>query len=373
MSFRDLPDLRRRYAGQAGQLVNQFYVPVLSQAVRYDRQAGYFDSAALVQLAAGLASFIRRLRDLPRRDRPPMRLITGATWSPDDVAAYRRGADALRASLACTLARRFEPTDEECIRLGLPAGWRPEDDQIARHRFGALAWMVAAGLLEVRIALPLDPDGRPYHPGRHGALYHPKAGVLHDAEGNCVAFQGSVNETSAAWTRNREKFELKRSWYSEQDAEDIREEIAEFESIWSGGDRGLLLLPLPRAVAEHLEAFIPHDGPPDRDPMELASLSHVMSLRDRITAQWLLDAPSRPGGDRLVLDPLVLRPYPHQSQVAKRAVEGFPQAFLFCDEVGLGKTIEAGLVLRSLILRGELRRVLIIAPRSLVGSGWRAA
>jgi hypothetical protein len=37
-----------------------------------------------------------------------------------------------------------------------------------------------------------------------------------------------------------------------------------------------------------------------------------------------------------------------------------------CDEVGLGKTIEAGLVLRALILRGDLGRVLIIAPRSLI-------
>jgi len=36
------------------------------------------------------------------------------------------------------------------------------------------------------------------------------------------------------------------------------------------------------------------------------------------------------------------------------------------DEVGLGKTIEAGLVLRSLLLRGEVGRGLIIAPRNLV-------
>jgi hypothetical protein len=38
----------------------------------------------------------------------------------------------------------------------------------------------------------------------------------------------------AAWTRNREKFEVKRSWYSEQDLDDIRFEIAEFEQIWTG-------------------------------------------------------------------------------------------------------------------------------------------
>jgi hypothetical protein len=79
MGFRDLPGIRRRYAGQAGQLVNEFYVPVLGQATRYDRQAGYFDSATLVQLASGLAAFIRRVRDLPRSDDPFMRLITSVS------------------------------------------------------------------------------------------------------------------------------------------------------------------------------------------------------------------------------------------------------------------------------------------------------
>lgn len=370
MGFRDLAGLRRHYAGQASQLVNEFYVPVLSQAVRYDRQAGYFDSASLVQLAAGLAAFIRRAREAPW-SQPRMRVITGATWSPEDRAAYQRGVAALQESLNRTLVRHFTPTDEDCIRLGLPPGWRPHEDDIARHRLGTLAWLVAAGLLEVRIALPLDHAGRPYYPGRHGALYHPKAGIFYDADGEIIAFQGSVNETGAAWTRNREKFEVKRSWYSAQDAEDIRVEIEEFEQIWSGRDPGLLVLPLPQAVREHLRAFEPADGPPDYDPMEMVPTRRPSSLRDRIAAQWLLDAPKRPGGERLVLDPLwadgqPLTPFPHQTQVFRRVVRDFPQSFLFCDEVGLGKTIEAGLALRALILKGEVGRALIIAPRSLI-------
>ena len=162
--------LQRRYAGQASQLVNEFYVPVLSQATRYDRQAGYFDSTTLVQVAAGLAAFIRRVRDLPRADRPAMRLITGTTWSPEDIAAYQRGVEALHTSLDRSLVRHFAPSEEECIWLGLPPGWRPEEDHIARQRFGTLAWMVWAGLLEVRIALPLDDARRPCYPGRPRCL-----------------------------------------------------------------------------------------------------------------------------------------------------------------------------------------------------------
>jgi hypothetical protein len=90
-----------------------------------------------------------------------MRLITGTTWSMDDIEAYRRGVDLLKGSLERTAVLRLEPTDAECQRLGLPKGWKPTEDQIARERFGALAWMVAAGLLEVKIALPLDHAGHP--------------------------------------------------------------------------------------------------------------------------------------------------------------------------------------------------------------------
>ncbi len=372
MSFRDLQHLRRRYSGQAGQLVNEFYVPVLGQASRYDRQAGYFDSAALVQVASGLAAFIQNVRHQPSAGRPPMRLITGTTWSPEDIDAYRRGVDSLRASLERTGPRRLELTDDECLRLGLPRGWRPEADQIARDRYGALAWMVATGLLEVRVALPLDHAGKPCYPGRGGALYHPKAGILYNGDDSVIVFQGSVNETSAAWARNREMFEVKRSWASEQDADDCHFYIDEFDKIWRGLDPGLLVLPLPRAVVEYLAAFQPPDQqPPRHDPLEKRAAVAVPSLQDRIRAQWFLDAPRLPGGEALVLHPLwadgkPLLPFPHQTIVHRRAVAGFPQSYLFCDEVGLGKTIEAGLVLRSLILLGKLRRVLIVSPRNLI-------
>jgi superfamily II DNA or RNA helicase len=372
MSFLELTDLKRRYAGQAGTLVNEFFVPVLSRAIRYDRQAGYFDSASLVLIAAGLASFIQNLIRFPQPPiRAPMRVVTGATWSEADVEAYRKGRLALEKKLNQTLLRPFEPSDEECIRLGLPSGWRPETDQIARHRFGALAWMAAAGLMEIRIALPLDPSGTPYRPGRNGGLYHPKAGLLYDEEGNGIYFQGSVNETGAAWARNREKFDVKRSWFSEQDREDVEEERKEFETIWDGRDPQLLIMPLPEAVLERLVEFTPLDTPPLRDPMDERGPLDPVPLRDRVEAQFFLDAPRKPGGHVLVFDPLwadgqPFRPYPHQEKVIHNTVERFPHSFLFCDEVGLGKTIEAGAALRSLLLSGAVERTLLICPRGLV-------
>lgn len=371
MAFTDIPSIKRHYAGQAGMLINEFYVPVLKEAVRYDRQAGFFDSSSLVQLASGLSAFIDRIRLLPKVGQPPMRLITGATWTDRDREAYQKGIEALQESLSSTLARHFEPSDDECRCLGLPPGWRPEEDQIASNRLGTLAWMVSRELLDVHIALPLDHNGRPYQPGRQGALYHPKAGVLYDAEGNMIAFQGSVNETSAAWARNREKFWVKRSWATENDFEDIRIEQDEFEQIWSGDDNGLLVIPLPKAIKEYLNYFKPPDDEPQPDPLIIDIAPKAISEQEREEARRLLEAPKLPEGEALVTSPIwtdgsPFRLFPHQEKVYAKAIAGYPRSYLFCDEVGLGKTIEAGVTLRKLCITGQAKRILIIAPRSLV-------
>ena len=79
----------------------------------------------------------------------------------------------------------------------------------------------------------------------------------------------------------------------------------------------------------------------------------------------LLDAPKLPGGRFVGMETAPVTPWPHQEVVARRLIESWPYSYLLCDEVGLGKTIEAGLVIRSLWLSGITRRVLIAAPAGL--------
>ncbi len=59
-------------------------------------------------------------------------------------------------------------------------------------------------------------------------------------------------------------------------------------------------------------------------------------------------------------------PLPHQIHALSRAVSGDRVRYLLADEVGLGKTIEAGLIMRELKLRGLVRRTLVVAPKGLV-------
>ena len=57
---------------------------------------------------------------------------------------------------------------------------------------------------------------------------------------------------------------------------------------------------------------------------------------------------------------------PHQVSVVHRVISDYPHRFLLCDEVGLGKTIEAGMVLKELRARGAAARTLVIAPPNLL-------
>jgi ATP-dependent helicase HepA len=70
-----------------------------------------------------------------------------------------------------------------------------------------------------------------------------------------------------------------------------------------------------------------------------------------------------------------VRLFPHQLHVAERATERLPVRWLLADEVGLGKTIEAALIMNRLLHTQSIERCLVVAPESLtvqwLGELWR--
>ena len=70
-----------------------------------------------------------------------------------------------------------------------------------------------------------------------------------------------------------------------------------------------------------------------------------------------------------------VRLFPHQLHVAERASATDPVRWLLADEVGLGKTIEASLILNRLVHAGKVNRCLVVAPETLtvqwLGELWR--
>ena len=73
----------------------------------------------------------------------------------------------------------------------------------------------------------------------------------------------------------------------------------------------------------------------------------------------------------MCLDRLPVRLFAHQRRAVERVLYVMGGRALLADEVGLGKTIEAGVILKELMLRAAVRRALILVPAALVAQ-WRS-
>jgi SNF2 family DNA or RNA helicase len=115
-------------------------------------------------------------------------------------------------------------------------------------------------------------------------------------------------------------------------------------------------------------------APAPRLPAEYAALMGQLSALQPVNEQRsaLVDGAirvwRRPGFDNLVsTSALHFEPFDYQLRAASIVLRQMSGRAILADEVGLGKTIEAGIVLSELRLRGLARRVLVLAPTGLVG------
>jgi superfamily II DNA or RNA helicase len=113
---------------------------------------------------------------------------------------------------------------------------------------------------------------------------------------------------------------------------------------------------------------VPSTGRVERIPIaELQPLASRQWTSDEVAwrASTGLVWRSMAGGEPLAIAEGGVEPLPHQLAVLERALAAEPLRLLLADEVGLGKTIEAGLVITELKARGLVRRVLVVAPKGV--------
>jgi hypothetical protein len=92
------------------------------------------------------------------------------------------------------------------------------------------------------------------------------------------------------------------------------------------------------------------------------------SLESFFLAREVSDLAKKPGFDQLLSFQVAqgVTVYPHQVNTVKTVIRQMRGRALLCDEVGLGKTVEAGLITMEYLVRGLVKRILILTPPSLV-------
>jgi SNF2 family DNA or RNA helicase len=343
---------KTKYTPDDGDLVRLFYVPALECAVRYDRTTGYFGATALAIAARGIEGVVR--------NDGRMRLVVGCTLNEPEVQAIEKGA-----ALADTVER---------FMLRAPFD---ELDRSAEAALELLAWMVARGILEVKVAVPCDRKRRPV---AGTAIFHEKGGVVEDKVGNRLAFTGGINETVQGWRYNWDSFHVFADWAGTQAHVDAEE--ATFGQLWADRSSTAIVVDVPTAVKERLLEFLPCD---DEFPERLKNQPNAIAKPEaeieeppepetppavdlrRLVWGFIQHAPAMAnGGERIGEATAAVTPWPHQIRAFHRLYDNGPPKLLIADEVGLGKTIEAGLLLRQAWLSRRAKRILILAPKAIL-------
>ena len=131
--------------------------------------------------------------------------------------------------------------------------------------------------------------------------------------------------------------------------------VAEEKSLW--GEKLLkVIIPDEKRIEN-----IPSGEVISLEQKESKSKDHIIysSCAAKIADSIGTDMVISPFGGNLI-------PLPHQLNALTKVLSGDMVRFLLADEVGLGKTIEAGMIFKELKIRGLVKRVLIVAPKGLV-------
>lgn len=327
-SLRDR-EWRRFLEGPDPSLLDELYVPGLAAALRYDRCCAYFSSSVLAVAARGFGKLIERLEAMGQAaPRPAVRLVVNEEMSRADVRALTETGDLSRL--------------EELLLARL----RPVEDLLTNERLAMLGWLAEKGLLEVRVGVM-----------RHGeGIVHGKFGIMTDAAGDAVAFNGSGNETAGGLRANYEELEISPSW---EDAERHGYFRDKFDALWTDCHPTVHTVSLPEAVRQELIRYAAAESPTVEPSTARARQQAAMLWR------FVTEAPYLPGGGRNCDATAMVGLWPHQARVVEETANAWPDGRLLCDEVGLGKTLEAIGILRRLLAGRGVRRALLLLPAGL--------
>jgi len=310
------------YRSDNDDLVNDFYIPCMQKSILYQRAVGYFTSNGLAHAASGIAQLIQ--------SGGRIQLVASPQLTHEDIDAIQKGTAAQNDVVLQAARRSFQDVKQLLVR----------------ERLEALAWMVATGVLEVKLAIRVTKEGVP-----STGIYHEKLGLFTDAFANRVAFIGSANETASGLVDNFEAIDVYCSWDDPHGR--VVEKSDMFSRLWSNETAGLGVIDFTEATAEILRPYTPAYAPPP-EPIKAVNEGSETYNCDKNP-----DFPSW----------LQLRDY--QELAIKNWFANDGQGSLKM-ATGSGKTITALSIITHLYQKAKLKAAIVLCPYKHLVDQWAA-
>ena len=216
--------VKSEYRSLIDNVVQDFYIPLLKDAVSYKRAVGFFSSSSLVEISKGIAGMAA--------EGGKIQIVASPYLSDEDIDAIRHG---------------YEDRNKIIERALLTQISEKPTDYYSMERLNLLAALIADGVMDIQIAYTEDKNGI--------GMYHEKMGIIEDVHGDKIAFSGSNNESAAAMTINYETMDVFRSWGDSSEIERIRLKENAFYSIWHDTEPNIKVLKFPNITDALIERY----------------------------------------------------------------------------------------------------------------------
>ena len=217
MALTDL-SLKREYRSYKNNVVKEFYIPVLKEAILYRRAVGFFTSEALVEISKGISGLIE--------NEGHIQLIVSPILNKEDIEAIEQGYNS-----------------REIVEKSLLREMKDPQDANDKERLAWISYLISISRLDIKVAFTKKPSSK--------AMFHEKMGIVSDMYDSHIAFTGSMNETVNAFFNNYESFDVYCSW-NEYEKERVQDKIDAFEKIWNNTENNLDVIDFPKAAREKL-------------------------------------------------------------------------------------------------------------------------
>lgn len=213
----DKVNLQDSYSSDVDNIVKDFYNPVLTHAVSYDRITGYFSPSIFAIAARGFAGLINK---------------GGKIRILSSIQVTKETYDAINHS------NNYAIESEVFDNIGFDV--ESLHTELQKDYLRVFMYLYKIGVLELKVAIL-----------QSGGILHQKVGIVRDDSGHALSFSGSNNETPGGAVNNLEEFKVFKNWTISSSSYFANDQ-AKFDKYWNNKVEGVKVADITDAIKEKL-------------------------------------------------------------------------------------------------------------------------